>query len=834
MNRFHKLLVLSFVLCAGPSYAQLIEKNASSNIKMSLKKLQNLTRVLYVAAHPDDENTRLISYFANETCAETAYLSLTRGDGGQNLIGTHIGSALGLIRTQELLEARKIDGGKQFFTRAVDFGYSKTAEETFSIWEKEKILYDVVLIIRTFQPDIIVTRFPPNERAGHGHHTASALLAEEAFELAADPERFPEQFVTHGVTVWQTKRLYFNASTWWNKDLEQLAEDSKDYVRINVGTYNPILGLSYGEMAAESRSMHKSQGFGSARQRGNQIEYLQFKLGDQPQSNAAFDGISTGWTRIGKEGIKIQLLLAKAYNDYDAEHPEAIIPTLLEVKKLIKQHQDVRVQQKNRDIDQLVLSLAGVHVATLTDHSVVVPGEEVSLNFNAINRSSLPIVLKKVSIPPHFEKTLQLPLPSNELKTSTTTIKIDSSFTHFSNPYWLNTPFIGIFDVQDAKHIGQAEAPNFSSNYCFELNGIELEMEDVVHHQWVDREKGELHRPLALLPPGTLNFSDPVFIFSDEKKKNVEVHLTAHADNLQGKVLLKAPATWRISPEEIPFNATTRGEELIFQFTLFPPIDATENEVTAAVDFGAKSYEQSLSTIAYDHITTQTLLSPATARLIRLDIVKSGNKLAYVMGAGDAIPECLRQIGYEVDLLESDQLSSLDLSGYKAVIFGIRAFNTQPTLSYAKSHLQQYMENGGTMIVQYNTSRGIDANDFAPYPLHLSRNRVTKENAAVKFLDATHPLLTTPNLLSVNDFDGWVQERGLYFADEWDEEHYTPLLSWHDPEEEPQLGSLLVSEVGNGAFIYTGISFFRQMPAGVPGAYRLFANLISYSSDNAQ
>lgn len=834
MLRKSLLFILLLSLFTIHGHAQLTEKYSSSAIRQSLKKLNNLSSVLYIAAHPDDENTRLIAYFANELNARTAYLSLTRGDGGQNLIGTEKGDALGLLRTQELLEARKIDGGEQFFTRAVDFGYSKSPEETFEIWGKEQVLHDVVRVIRQFRPDVIVTRFPPTEYAGHGHHTASAMLAEEAFKAAADPEKFPEQLKEHGLEPWQAKRLYFNASTWWNKDLEEKAKGSDEYITADIGRYNPMLGLSYGEIAAESRSMHKSQGFGSARQRGSQQEYLQYRLGEKASGNI-FSGIPTSWSKFGATGKEIEALLTKAYQQYNPEHADATISVLLEVKGKIETLESTYpagLNTKKKELDELLLRIAGVFYETTSEHPVATPHEQVKLNVQLINRSNVPVTLEKIEISDHsypYNKDLE----DNEWVSIPLEIAIGEAVP-YSTPYWLrNAHSGGLFVVNEPKLIGKAEHHDFMVTYVFRIGDEKIKAYKPIQYKWVDREKGELHRPFIVLPKATVNMEDPVYIFSDSQPKSVEVRLKGHAPALNGTLALRSNEGWKISPSSIPFETISKGEEKVFTFSVTPPENAETAELNAIVTINGQTYSYRLDQIEYDHIDLQTTLSPATAKVIRLDIRKKGERIAYVMGAGDDVPVSLEQIGYEVTQIEAGELGSHDLSAYDALIFGVRAFNVHGELTYAKEKIFAYAHEGGNVIVQYNTSRGMEAADFAPYPMQLSRDRVTREDAAVEFLAPEHPVMNSPNQLDKTDFNNWVQERGLYFADQWDQQ-YTPVLSWHDPGEEDKKGSLLIADHGKGAFIYTGISFFRQLPAGVPGAYRLFANLISYKPRNKE
>ena len=674
--------------------AQLSERNASSSIKQSIKKLNTLSSVLYIAAHPDDENTRLISYLSNEELTRTAYLSLTRGDGGQNLSGSEKGDALGLLRTQELLEARKIDGGEQYFTRAVDFGYSKSSEESFEIWGRNDILHDVVLVIRQFQPDVIITRFPPTKYAGHGHHKASAILAEEAFKAAADPTQFPAQLKERGLSIWQTKRLYFNTSTWWVKDLEETSKNSDEYLKIDIGTYNPILGISYGEMAAESRSMHKSQGFGSARQRGSKTEFLQYKLGEKAKNNSLMDGINTSWSRIGKEGNEIGELISKAYQQYSPDNPSACIDLLLIVKKkmtALNKNNVALLTKKMEELDDLILRLCGVYFETTSAHPVATPGEEVQLKITTVNRSNRPINLENIIISEQ-SFPLSLSLLFNELIEKEQAFAISESM-HFSTPYWLNHPHKGAFKVDDPTLIGMAENHDFKVRYQFNVAGQQVIVHKPIQYRWVDREKGELYRPFVLLPAATANIKDPVYIFSAAGEKEIEVRLTAHAAELNGEVKLTAPKNWTIRPSSIPFQTSKKGEEKVFKFSITPPKEADNTSLNAIVTIGTKSLNHRLDQIEYDHVSAQSMLSPSSAKLIRLNIQKKGEKVGYVMGAGDDVPESLEQIGYKITAIHPDELAGYDLTPFKAVIFGIRAFNTDPTLIYAKEKLMEYVKS---------------------------------------------------------------------------------------------------------------------------------------------
>jgi len=795
----------------------------SSEIKLALNKLNTVGSVLYIAAHPDDENTRLIAYMANEKKLRTGYLSLTRGDGGQNLIGTEQGALMGLVRTQELLEARKIDGGEQYFTRAVDFGYSKTAEETFEKWNKQEVLADVVFVIRKFKPDVIITRFPPTSEAGHGHHTASAILAEEAFDLAADPTAFPEQL--NYVSVWQPKRLFLNASTWWDKELPQKAENNPAYATIDIGTYNPLLGTSYGEMAAESRTKHKSQGFGSAKTRGTQLEYLQLKKGEKFIDNNIFSGIDLTWNKV-EGGKEITNLIVKATKEFDAEQPEKIVPTLLQVFQKVRAIPATNNLSyvKLFEIQKLITSCLGLHAEFIADDYTTTEHTKLKASINIVNRSNLKVVLSNIGIAEN-DTLVNTTLPYNELKTFEVNFQTPSY--SLTNPYWLNEPFDGLFKVKNQDIIGTPG--NNNSMFCFlmfEIEGQYFYLSNYLQYKWTDKVKGEIYRPVVVLPSVTANIAGNVFVFSSNQPKQVKVTLKAHENNQKGNVSLILPNGWSSSPTEIPYELTAKNQEQHVFFTVTPSQKIAEGEIKVELN-KSNAIAKSLTVIEYDHITTQTLLPDAKGKVVRLDVQIKGKNIGYIMGAGDEIPVALEQLGYSVTLLNEYTLKNSDLSQFDAIISGIRAYNTNNYMISAQQYLMNYVKNGGTYVVQYNVNRGLLTEDLGPFPFKLSKDRVTDEESKVTFINTDYPILNFPNKITEKDFEGWIQERGVYFSNEWDNK-YTPILEMNDSNETTKKGSLLVANYGKGAFIYTGLSFFRQLPAGVPGAFRLFANIVSY------
>ncbi|GJM28336.1 MAG: GlcNAc-PI de-N-acetylase [Cyclobacteriaceae bacterium] len=820
-NLFRISFLVLIALSNSTLWAQL-QKHSASDIQLDLKKLSSLGSVLYVAAHPDDENTRLIAYLANEALLNTAYLSVTRGDGGQNLIGPEIQEMLGVIRTQELLQARRIDGGQQFFTRANDFGYSKNPEETLSIWDKEKILADVVWVIRKFKPDVIITRFPSDGRGRHGHHTASAILAEEAFDAAADPDRYPEQL--QYVAPWQTRSLMFNTTWWFSGSPENFNSDGM--IPIDVGRYNPLLGQSYTEMAAESRSMHKSQGFGSTGTRGTEMEYLEHVKGERLPLDY-FDNPVKNWQSIGG-GEALARILARANQIFDPEHPSDITPVLLEALDQLESLEDPYWKSvKEKQLTELIKSVLGLYLEASTNTSSATPGESIKVRLEATNRSEVPVIINQVGIPGVEPEVRGMELGSNQKFEQEVTLEIPQDQA-YSQPYWLKSAGnLGMYEVDNQQLIGQPEnKPAITVPIELTISGTPLSYEVPLVYKRNDPVKGEVVQPFPITPPVAINFQEKVQTFADQGPRSLSILVKSGRSQVYGNLKLVVPDGWKALPEQVSFELSQKGEEQQVEFIVYPPSSPGEGIISAVAEVGGKSYRMESVTIQYDHIPNQLLLPEASVKVVKLDITTGGQRIGYVMGAGDDIPNSLRQIGYTVDILEPDDLTVINLKGYHAVILGIRALNTVQRLKFKMPELLSYVEEGGTLIVQYNTSHRLVTNDFAPYPINLSRDRVSVEDAPVTLLDPNHRLLNHPNKITAADFDGWVQERGLYFPDQWDQ-RYQPILSINDPGESPKQGGLLVTKYGEGHYIYTGLSWFRELPAGVPGAYRLFANLVS-------
>ncbi len=788
-------------------------------ILQRLHKLNVLGTVLYVAAHPDDENTRMITYYANEKLMRTGYLAATRGDGGQNLIGPEIREELGVIRTQELLAARRTDGGRQFFSRANDFGYSKNPEETFTIWDREEVLADFVWVFRQFRPDIIITRFN-SEGINHGHHTASAILAKEAFRLSGDPSVFPEQLAY--VDAWEPKKIFWNTGWWWFRT----GSDTTGLTNINMGSYNSLLGASYGEIAARSRSMHKSQGFGSSGSRGNQVEYLKQWGGEEGPT--PFAGIDTSWDRV-KGSKEVAFFVNKAIEEYDPIQPWGIVePLVLARQALDDLEDDFWREIKRGEIDDLISSVTGLYLSLSADSDFYTPGDSILIKLEAVNRSPVKMSVDQIEFK-NWMNPIEL---KSDLLLNRPLITDLNFMVPFglgnTTPYWLKSEAsLGMYTVSEQEIRGVPEnEPPFAGKVRLNVGGEIIELEIPVNFRRTDPVKGEVVTPVSVGPPVMMNVNASVLVFANNEPKPVEVRLIAGKSETAGELTLELPKGWDCNPDVASFELQRKGEEKVFVFNVSPPKGSSVGILNAKAIVNDETYSKGKTVIEYDHIPTQIVYPDAEVKVVRLDLNKKGNRIGYIVGAGDAIPQNLEQIGYKVDLLSKDEVEATNLSKYDAVILGVRAFNTVSWLSYKNEELFKYTRNGGTVVVQYNTNRRMVTQKVAPFDLKISRDRVTVEQAPIEFLNPDHEVLKGPNKITLEDFQGWVQERGLYFPNEWSEE-FIPILSSKDPGESPKNGGLLIAKYGEGYYVYSGYSWFRELPAGVPGAYRIFVNLIS-------
>lgn len=831
------LIVCGFghLIYAQSSYNQ--SRMSTGELQLALQKMQVLGSVLYIAAHPDDENTRMIAYLSKNDLIRTAYMALTRGDGGQNLIGSESGYELGLIRTQELLEARRLDGALQYFSRANDFGFSKNSTESLSIWDKQKVLADVVWIIRKFRPDVIITRFSP-DRDGktHGHHTSSAKLALEAFQIAGDPNYFPEQLKY--VKTWKPSRIFWNTSWWFYRGVQSF--DTTGLLQIDVGKYNHFLGKSYTQIAADSRTMHKSQGMGTSPIMGKQTEYLRLIRGSKP-NQSIFDAIDKSWKRVsGAE--KIANLLSKANKQFDSENPSQIIPILCdayrEIESLQKTNSDAWLQVKKQDLKEIIRNCVGLWFDVTADDYTFVAGDSINVKIRAVNPKNEPTQLSSSKIlfsEDNVTHQHKMSFSANVPLLIEQKVKLKSDID-VSQPYWLKeVPTKGMFNISASAQslIGLAENPSeLIIELNFKIQGLSLPFRMPLLFRNLDRVRGELYQNVKVVPEITANIKEKNVIFSTSEPKSITVLLKSSKPKSQATLKLDLPKNWEATPAEQTFEFRKKNEEKVMVFKLKPPHKQANTTLRVLIN---NQQAKSMKRIEYDHISPQTVFMPTALKVLRLDVTTIRKKIGYYVGAGDKIPESLRQIGYQVTELTDDNFDAYNLDDFDAIITGIRAYNTRKRIMFHQKRMHEYVKNGGTMIVQFNTTwgrvKGAYDSLIAPYPLTISRDRVTVEDAEVRILDPKHRLMNFPHKITSADFQNWVQERGVYFPNQWDK-RYTPLLSCNDPNEKPKNGGLLVTTYGKGAFIYTGYAFFRELPAGVLGAYRLFVNMIEYSKSN--
>ncbi len=847
------------------------ELSGAAETKLALDRLNVVASVLMIAAHPDDENTALLAYLARGRKVRTGYLSLTRGEGGQNLIGSDQGDALGLIRTQELLAARRIDGAEQFFTRAVDFGFSKTSQETLEKWGRVKILSDVVWVVRRFQPDVIVLRFTGTPRDGHGHHQTSSILGWEAFSAAADPTRFPEQL--EYVKPWQAKRLMWNAGA-FTPEQEKELEQEKNKIEVDPGDYDPVLGHSYAEIAGMSRSMHRSQGMGAPERKGSAKSWL-MPVEGAAATHDLFDGVDTTWNRF-PGAAAVGRALAEAARSFDPTNPSKTVPLLLTAKKALGGLHNPLVDIKRQALDEAIALSSGLWLDANADKYAVTPGGTLQLSATALRREKMAAEVESVEIEGISKASAKehgVTLPFNEPKVFAAEVTVPAN-QPLSQPYWLRQPKDGdTYSVPDQQEIGLAENPPLlRARFRLRIEGSSVEIVRPVVFRYIERAQGELTRPLVVEPAVSLQWTRNARLFPSDAPANAELQVKANVANVAGDIQVTTDIGWTANPTSQHFQLGAAGEESSLVFHIDPPRMDRKNWLRASAQVGDQNIAVGMETISYPHIPPQVLFHPANTELVRSDVKLLVKTVGYVMGAGDEVPDALRQMGADVAMLGADELARADLGRFDAIVTGVRAYNTRPDLRANQERLLKYVQDGGTLVVQYidaqgggggrggrgaqdgrgsaqagrgsaqegraqNNGRGEAggrgrggtaqvAFHTGPYPFVVGRERVTVEDAPVGLPNPDSPLLHKPNEISTRDFAGWIQERGLNFASEWDP-RYQPLFETHDPGEKPLLGATLYARCGKGAYVFTAFSWFRELPAGVPGAYRIFANLLS-------
>jgi LmbE family N-acetylglucosaminyl deacetylase len=865
-------LVLLVAVSVAPLHAEEEFLIGTPAIRYSLAKLNVLGSVLMIGAHPDDENNAVMTYLSRGLKLRTGYLSCTRGEGGQNLLGQEQGALLGVIRTQELLAARRDDGGQQYFTRAIDFGFTTSPEETLMNWGRERTLSDIVWIIRQQQPDVIILSFSGTPSDGHGHHQASAILGREAYEAAADPSRFPEQL--KWVKPWKARRLMRSRFAPLNPPATpgrggrggpaapgapQTSAvvagrgpgrgpdpfPNQPVITLDTGDFDPVIGRSYREISIISRNEHRSQGQGAPLAFGASENLLSFVAGEMP-NKAVFDGIDTSWARVPGAG-RAGELLARAQREFDDLHPEKTVATLLEARAIVAplarsgpEMSGGWAAWKLDEIDEAIALCAGLRTEAQADTYGFVPGAAAKISLTALNRSSLPITLAGIHLSGWSDvdagvknKTLEYNKP--DVTTVPITIPPKQAY---SQPFWLREPHEpGGYNIPDQTLIGRADIlPEVVARFDFTLNAKSFTLTRPLHYRAADPSKGEYVRPVVVEPPFAIDLPAQNFVYPLGASRDFSLQIRALAANESGEVDLETPQGWKATPASVPFQLKEAGSEQEIRFRLTPAAASTTGRFKVIAKSAGIEIATGVDVIPYSHIPVQTVLTPAEGKLSAAPLKVLARRVGYVMGSSDKVPEALRQMGCQVDLLDDKDLAAGNLSVYDAIVTGVRAYSVRPDLRAAQQRLLDYTKNGGTLVVQYNN--GADArispsvaealDHLGPYPFTFGRDdaRVTDETAPVKVLLPASPILNVPNKITPADFEGWVQERGLYFSNKWDPKYETPIET-HD-EGKPELpGGMLYTRYGRGVYIFTAYSWFRELPAGVPGAYRIFANLIS-------
>jgi LmbE family N-acetylglucosaminyl deacetylase len=845
-----KFITVALLACLAVPSVEASEEflTGTPAIRYSLAKLNMLGSVLMIGAHPDDEDNAVLAYLGRGVKARTGYLSLTRGEGGQNLLGEEQGLLLGVLRTQELLAARRDDGGSQYFTRAIDFGFTTSLEETLTDWGRDKILSDVVWVIRSTQPDVVILCFSGTANDGHGNHIASADLGKEAYEAAANPSRFPEQL--KWVKPWRARRLMRRRFT--PQQIQQIAggrgpgrQDAfpnQPTVPVEVGEFDPVLGRSYREIGVISRSEHRSQGQGALLTYGEAQNLLALVEGDIPQKNI-FEGVDTTWNRVPGGGARVGEILARAEREFNDLHPEKTVAALLEARSLVAAlatDEQAWAKWKLDDLDEAIALCAGLHTEAQAEGPAFVPGSTAKLTLTALNRSALPITLAGIHLTGWGDVDAGVKskaLADNKPEVTTVSVPI-SEKQPYSQPFWLKEPPQGwTYTIKDQSLIGRADIlPEVTARFDFMLNAASFSITQPLHYRYADPARGQVIRPVVVEPPVAIDLPGESLVVPLGAPRDLTLQVRALVAKQAGEVRLETPAGWKVQPASVTFDLKEAGaaQAMVFRFT--PPASAQSGTFKAIARANGVDVATGVEVIPYAHIPEQTVLIPSEGKLAAVAVKTLAHRVGYVMGSLDKTPESLRQLGCQVDLLDEKDLKSGNLGVYDAIVTGLRAYAVRPDLRASEQRLLDYVKNGGTLVVQYNRntdrrmSPSVDEalNHLGPFPFTFGDNdaRVTQEDAAVKMLQPKSPLLNVPNKITMEDFDGWVQERGLYFATKWDPQYETPLES-HDKGDKDQAGGILYTRYGKGAYIFTAYSWNRELPAGVPGAFRIFANLIS-------
>lgn len=805
-------LALAFIFCffVRTLSAQTPTYQSTADLYQRIQSFNFLGHVVYIAAHPDDENTRLISYLTHEKHAQVTYISMTRGGGGQNLIGTELSDALGILRTRELQAARSIDRGTQKFTSARDFGFSKHPDEALAIWGTADMVDELSQHLIEEPADIVIHRFDHRTPGTtHGQHTASAILSMLALEKiqSEDPAKSPQ-------------RVFFNTSPWFFRNLEEVA-DTKRFMSIETGIYYPELGMANGEIAALATSQHRCQGFGRLGVREEQKEYLELIQGSMPEKDQLFSGINTTWSRV-PGGDKVGTIVSKITEDFDFKNPKNHVPDLIQAYDLLEGLPNSYWKQKKLpELAQLIMDFQGVYLGAHTQKRETAPGEKLDFTLE-INLQNPVVQPQEIEI--RFQNEL---LYKTTLTNQAKNIKVPLELifdknTPYTTPYWLENPVLeGRYQIDENYPLG---APWITQGteltMTWKVDGIELKKSIPITYRYADPSLGERIEPLQVLPKTKVDFVESLGIWTPNSTKKVAVSLTGSGDVAPGTLTLNLPSGWSATPNQI-----VNAQQGIHEFMVTSSGDPFSGSIGVDLTSGQTVFNQSVQYIAYEHIPTTAWVKKAQMRAVNVTLAHTGGVVGYLPGAGDKIPEAITSLGYELKLLQPDELNQNSLQQCKAIVVGIRAFNVYNNSQQLIDELLAYAKQGGNVLVQYNTTADLKSAQLGPYPLTIGRDRVTDQNAEVLFSKPNHPMLQHPNPLTPDDFQGWIQERGLYFPSQWDK-NWASLLQMKDRDTGILESALLVAQYGKGRWTYTGLSLFRQLPYGVPGALKLFVNLI--------
>lgn len=815
------LITLALAGICSVANAQQVRPGNSGFIYHEIAQLNNLTNVLYFAAHPDDENTRFLAWMVNDQHIRTAYLSLTRGDGGQNILGSEQGAALGLIRTYELLEARKLDGAGQYFTRAVDFGFSKNYDETFKHWDSTKLIQDAVRIIRDFRPDVIICRFPPNAQAGHGQHAASAIIAEAAFRAAGNKTKFPEQLVNG--KAWQPKRILFNAYRFGSSNTTR-----EDMFKLEVGNYSPAIGMGYGELAGISRSIHRSQGAGTPSVPGVQKEYFTVVNGE-PIESSLFDGIDITWNRVDRPEIGKHI--TEILNRFDFKHPEASLPALLELKEEIATVKNKYWrEQKTEELNQIILHCAGLMAEVFTKQPEAVAGDTLSVTMNIIARADIPVRVKNIKLIGPDSAT-NIKLVKDSLYSFNYQITLPDTVP-YTEPYWLSIAQkeAAHFELPNDEVLSYPVSP--ANNNIIVTVKIGSELFDVkvpLSYKKLDPTHGDVVEELRIVPPYSIEFTSGLVIMKPDTSIDVRIRIRPYKDITNANLFVNSYPNSSIFKIVKDINLKKNIDttiELTFDKKSIRQLTGEDLYLTTTLASGYGNFGRSLHIIKYEHLPTLQYFTNAYTKVLQADWKCAAKHIAYLPGAGDNVAQMLAATGIKVDVLTPSEVTVKNLKKYDAVLTGVRIVNTERNMPTVMHELLEYVKNGGTLVMQYNTTQDMATTEIGPYAMTLSRMRVTEEDAEVTVLDPSSKIMNFPNKITSADFRRWVQERGLYFPTSWDD-RYKPIFSMHDMGEEALNGATLYTQYGKGHYIYTSLAFFRQIPAGNKGAIRLMMNMLS-------